>query len=76
MNPGIEVEVNQVWASNGRMKPPSRAWFKGYVLEAIVGKIAKVKHTSGIYEGMVVNHDINNVRPAVHSDPQADVVPV
>jgi hypothetical protein len=64
MIPGDSVEVNQVWASNGYLKAPERAWFEGYVLEAIVGKIAKVKHTTGLYAGCVINQPLENVRPA------------
>jgi hypothetical protein len=51
VSPGSRVEVYQVWASNGRLRPPSREWFGGYVLISVEGKIARVMATEGFYEG-------------------------
>lgn len=64
MKPGDYVEVNQVWAGGGPLRPPLRQWFRGYTLERIEGDAAFVRHEAGLYEGMTVRFPLSDVRHA------------
>lgn len=64
MKPGDKVEVQSVWASQGRLKEPLRSWFKGYEFVSTDGRTTVVKHTEGLYEGINANHPAGDVRPA------------
>jgi len=64
LNPGDSVEVNQVWAAGGPLRPPLRQWFKGYTLDRVEGDTAYVRHQAGLYEGMTVAFPLSDVRHA------------
>lgn len=64
MEKGQMVEVQQVWASQGRLKAPLKAWFKGYEFVRMDGRVAVVKIASGSYNnGMEVRYPSEDVRP-------------
>lgn len=65
MKAGDGVEVRAIWASQGPLKPPCSAWFKGYEFVSTNGITTVVKHTRGLYEGMSANYPAHDVRPAV-----------
>jgi hypothetical protein len=62
MKPGDAVEVNQVWASGGALKPPLKSWFGGYEFVRMDGDVAIVKHTAGMYAGIEVRYPKEDVR--------------
>jgi hypothetical protein len=57
---GAAVEIQKVWAGGSRTT--LRAWFKGYAFESTDGTVTKVRHTEGMYEGIVVNYPAVDVR--------------
>lgn len=64
MKQGDAVEVQSVWASQGRLKEPLRSWSKGYEFVSTDGTTTVVKHTGGLYEGLNANYPAGDVRPA------------
>lgn len=65
MKPGDSVEVNQVWASGGALKPPLKHWFGGYEFVRMDGDTCIVKHISGLYVGIEVRFSKEDVRVKV-----------
>jgi hypothetical protein len=62
MKTGDSVEVNQVWAAGGPMKPPLKHWFGGYEFVRMDGDVVIVKHTTGMYAGIEVRFSKEDVR--------------
>jgi hypothetical protein len=61
---GDPVEVDQVWAAQGRGLEPLRRWFGGYVFVRAEGDQAIVAATDGVLAGVEVRYPAHSVRPA------------
>jgi hypothetical protein len=70
MKPGDLVEVNRVWASQGRLLPPLRGWAKGFEFVELDGPYVVVRFLEGLYAGMDANYPAQDVRPAVEPLPR------
>lgn len=65
MKQGDAVEVQRVWASQGRLKPPLKDWFKGYEFVRMEGETAIIKNVGGGFNhGLEVRYPASDVRPA------------
>lgn len=64
MKPGDAVEVHAVWASQGRLQPPLKAWFRGYEYVRADGATLIVKRTAEPFSGVEVRYPAADVRPA------------
>ena len=62
MKPGDRVEVEQVWASAGPLRPPLRRWFGGYELVRIVQNQAIVRRDAGLFVGVETRWRLADVR--------------
>lgn len=62
MKPGDRVQVYEAWAAQGGGRPPLMRWSSGYEFVRLDGNVAVVKHLSGLYGGMSVNHPADRVR--------------
>ncbi len=59
MKPGDKVEVNQIWASQGALKPVLKSWFAGYEIVEVLDKQVKVKNDRGV----ILRYSKEDVRP-------------
>lgn len=69
MKHGDPVEVRQVWAAGGPMRPPLRHWFKGYLFERQEKRgTVLVRVVGGTFDGIVVRYPREDVRAAVERE--------
>jgi hypothetical protein len=62
---GDAVDVNMVWAAQGRGLEPLRHWFKkSYTFVRREGRVVIVRHLSGVFEGMDIRMPLHCVRSA------------